>query len=76
MKTPTIKVGNTLLWLDAEELNRKVPRFTLEGASLSDQCDGCGEDIYDTAHVDVFWGHKSILCKCGQRYEIFEKDVG
>jgi hypothetical protein len=74
MRTPTIKVGGELIWLDPKALAKGEVKLDRE--SISEQCDGCGRDIMETGELARGVEDNAVRCTaCGDHYAIVERDV-
>ncbi len=70
MRDTWIKVNGTRVYLDPEALV-DGELFLADADVMSEQCEGCGEDIIQSGTVqrDVFLGLR-VACNCGTSYPV------
>jgi hypothetical protein len=68
MRSPTIRIGREIIWLDAKALRRG--QLKLDHDSVGAQYDGCGADIIEAGTI-VTTGFR---CECGETYEVIFRD--
>lgn len=72
MRTPTIRVGGETIWLDKKALRRG--EVHLDRESVSQQCDGCGQDIAESGVVRD--KGLSVQCEgCNATYPVTIKEI-
>ena len=70
MRNTWILVNRARVYLDPEAL-AEGELFLADAEVMSEQCEGCGEDIIQSGTVqrDVFLGPR-IACNCGTSYPV------
>ncbi len=66
--SPFITVNQTRIDLNAAALAKG--KVTLDDGALSEQCDGCAEDIVYTGGLSL--DGRSVVCECGESFIIIE----